>query len=73
MGADTEAIRVEVSSGLQNHVESFHAKGAAKSMRTEVENIPAEKQLIQKIMNNSLQAPSVRKQQSKMVGITMTL
>ena len=35
MGADTEVINVE--SGLRNHVERFHAKGATKSMRTEVE------------------------------------
>ena len=43
MGADMEAISVGAPSGLRNHMKSFHAKGAAESMRMEVENMPAEK------------------------------
>ena len=43
MGADTEAISVEIS-GLQKHAESFHAKGVAAAKRTEeVENMLEEK------------------------------
>ena len=43
MGAETEAISVEIS-GLQKHAESFHAKEAVVAKRTEeVENVPAEK------------------------------